>query len=184
MSSGQAVKLALAGLAASTNAVLRGARQGHAQGDWCMGKKAAPDWSAFNDRKFGQRCWQLGRTGLVLDEAGARLCRGELVLPLETKPMFVLMALLRLPQQLVTKEKLTRSIWHDRPGSEAVLAKSIGKLRVVLGDKDQSIIQTVHGRGYRPNLVVEALDTTPAPAAVAVAITPQPAPAPNKKPRS
>ncbi len=123
-----------------------------------MGKKAAPDWSTFSDRKIGKRRWRLGDSGFLLDEPSSKLLKHGRALPLELKPLYVLMALLRRPQALVTKEELIQSIWNDRPGAEVVLAKSIGKLRGAMDDTEQLIIQTVHGRGYRLNLVPQAVD--------------------------
>ena len=53
--------------------------------------------------------------------------------------------------ELVTKTDLLDKIWGDRFVSEAALTTQVKELRRAVGDtgRDQSVIKTVHGHGYR-----------------------------------
>jgi tetratricopeptide (TPR) repeat protein len=48
-----------------------------------------------------------------------------------------------------TKDELLASVWPGRILSETVLTKCIGRLREAVGDRQQDIIKTVYGFGYR-----------------------------------
>lgn len=54
-------------------------------------------------------------------------------------------------ERLVTKEELLDNVWGSRFVSETTLTSRIKSARRVLGDtgRDQAVIRTVHGRGYR-----------------------------------
>ena len=53
--------------------------------------------------------------------------------------------------RLVPKEELLEQVWGTRFVSESALTSRIKTARRVLGDdgREQSVIRTVHGRGYR-----------------------------------
>ena len=98
----------------------------------------------------GSRGWKKWHFGTVsLDERTLELIvRGEEV-ALERKPLAVLIFLLNHAGEVCTKDELLDGVWSGRVLSETVLTKCIGRLREVLGDKDQEIIKTAYGFGYR-----------------------------------
>jgi eukaryotic-like serine/threonine-protein kinase len=98
-----------------------------------------------------------------LDEARLELrVRGKVV-PLERKPLELLMVLLRHPGEVLTKDELLDAVWGGRVLSETVLSRAMTKLRQALGDEEQSLVKTVHGYGYRLMAAVTRL-TPPASA--------------------
>lgn len=116
-----------------------------------------------------------------LDRREGRLTRDGVVLALSGKPLALLDALMRAAPRLVTKEEIFDQIWFGRAVSEAVLTTAIRQIRNALGDDARSptIIETVHGRGYRFLLPVAdagEAEFSPPPAA-------PPAKAPSKSPR-
>jgi eukaryotic-like serine/threonine-protein kinase len=68
---------------------------------------------------------------------------------LERKPLEVLIYLLEHAGEVCTKDEILTGVWPGRILSETVLTKCIGRLREVLGDRDQDIIKTAYGFGYR-----------------------------------
>lgn len=94
-----------------------------------------------------RRRWRFGT--LVLDEHTRELQRDGQAVPLERKPLEVLIFLLHRAGEVVTKEELAEAVWPGRILTETVLTKAIFKLRQALGDEDQAIVKTVHGYGYR-----------------------------------
>ena len=67
------------------------------------------------------------------------------------KTWAVLLYLVERPGALVTKEELLDAVWRDVAVTPDTLTKSIGELRVALGDelKRPRFIETVHRRGFR-----------------------------------
>lgn len=100
-----------------------------------------------------------------LDELGLELkVKGE-VTAMDPKPLLVLFHLLRHAGEIVTKDELAEACWPRRIVTEAVLAKTISRLREVLQDETQAIIRTVHGYGYRliaPVTIVRETKSAPA----------------------
>ena len=92
-----------------------------------------------------------------LDEPRRELRVGGHPVPVEPKSFDVLLALARRPGETLTKDELFDAVWPGRVVTEGVLAKSVMKLRALLGDDEQSIIKTVHGYGYRLVAPVERL---------------------------
>lgn len=117
-----------------------------------------PDQAPSNRRelrfRFGQ-CLFDGRS-LVLSVAGE-------VVKLERKQLEVLFHLLQHAGEVVTKQELLDEVWNGRVLSDAVLTKTMARLRQALGDESQAIIRTVHGYGYRLVAPVQ-VETSPAPA--------------------
>src|SRR3982074_2748656 len=76
--------------------------------------------------------------------------------------------------RIVCKDELIDAIWQGRIVSEATLSSRISAARRALGDSggDQSLIRTLHKRGFR--FVGEVEDDSPAPAAVAIEKGPPP----------
>jgi eukaryotic-like serine/threonine-protein kinase len=78
-----------------------------------------------------------------------QLCRGDVPIKVEPRPLQVLAELLRNAGELVTKNELMDSVWAGRIVSESVIARCINKLRVALDDDAQTLLLSVHGYGYR-----------------------------------
>jgi serine/threonine protein kinase len=60
-----------------------------------------------------------------------------------------LVYLLERAGEVCTKDELLAGVWPGRILSETVLTKCIGRLRDALGDRDQDVIKTAYGFGYR-----------------------------------
>lgn len=125
--------------------------------------------------------WRFGR--MLLDEALAQLWVDERPVALERACLELLSYLLRHPGEKVDKDTLLRVGWPGRVVSENSLAKAISKLRHALDDADGSLLQVVHGYGYRlawPPERIEALHESAEPGLPA---TQSPAPAGRPGPR-
>lgn len=108
--------------------------------------------------------WRFGR--FSLDETRAQLSVDGCPVPLERACLELLSYLLRHPGQKIDKDTLLRVGWPGRIVSENSLAKAISKLRHALDDADGSLLQVVHGYGYRlawPAEGIEALHESSAP---------------------
>lgn len=70
---------------------------------------------------------------------------------LEPKVMQVLVYLGSHPNQVLSKEKLIDSVWHDTFVGDDVLIRCISEIRYVFGDdpRSPSVIQTIPKSGYR-----------------------------------
>lgn len=92
---------------------------------------------------------QFGRC--VLDEDLFELRRDGDIVALEPRALRTLQHLIDGRGRVVTKNELLDAVWGDRFVSESALTTQIKALRRALGDtgRDQSIIKTVHGVGYR-----------------------------------
>jgi TolB-like protein/DNA-binding winged helix-turn-helix (wHTH) protein len=99
----------------------------------------------------------------VLDEDRLELRRDGDVVALEPRALRTLQQLLDGRGRVVTKHELLDSVWGDRFVSESALTTQIKALRRALGDtgRDQAIIKTVHGVGYR--FVPPVRETEPGP---------------------
>jgi DNA-binding winged helix-turn-helix (wHTH) protein/tetratricopeptide (TPR) repeat protein len=71
--------------------------------------------------------------------------------PVEPQVFDVLAYLVTHRDRVVTKNELLDEVWSDRFVSESALTSRIKSARRAVGDtgRDQRIIRTVHGRGYR-----------------------------------
>ncbi len=72
-------------------------------------------------------------------------------IPLEPQVMSLLAYFVQHSDQLVTRDELLDELWGHRFVSEYAVATQIKSLRKALGDdgRNQRIIKTVHGRGFR-----------------------------------
>jgi len=95
----------------------------------------------------GRRRWRFG--GALVDETTLELLVDGVDAELERKPLEVLIYLLEHAGEVCTKDELLASVWPGRILSETVLTKCIGRLREAVGDREQDIIKTVYGFGYR-----------------------------------
>ena len=79
------------------------------------------------------------------------LTRAGAVLPVEPKAFRVLLALLRNPEKLISKEELLNAVWGDAAVTDNSLARSVALLRRLLGDETRNprYIETVATVGYR-----------------------------------
>jgi DNA-binding winged helix-turn-helix (wHTH) protein len=99
-----------------------------------------------------------------LDTELFELRRAGRVVAMEPQVFDVLVHLATHRDRVVTKEELLDSIWGDRFVSESALTSRLKSARRAVGDdgRNQKIIRTVHGRGYR--FVAEAEEGAPAAA--------------------
>src|SRR5690242_14718371 len=106
----------------------------------------APEPAAFvNIVKFGD--------DLELDPRAYELRRAGRPLKLERIPMELLLLLVDLRGQLVTREQIIERIWGKDVflDADTSINSAIRKIRLVLKDDPENVrfIQTVTGRGYR-----------------------------------
>lgn len=85
-----------------------------------------------------------------LDLDRFELRRSGEVVALEPRAMQILIELIDRRHQVVTKTELLDAVWGDRFVSESALTTQIKSLRRAVGDtgREQSVVKTVHGRGY------------------------------------
>ncbi|HEY6005633.1 MAG TPA: tetratricopeptide repeat protein [Anaeromyxobacter sp.] len=96
--------------------------------------------------------------GFTLDMRLGCLRLGDAPVPLRPKSFDVLLHLVRNPSRLVTKEELIEGVWPDVAVTGNSLVQCIKEVREVLGDEEQSMIETVARRGYRFRPAVVELD--------------------------
>src|SRR5262245_46176468 len=96
-------------------------------------------------------------------EAGA-------IIPLEPKPLAVLLHLLRRHPVLVENQELLDTVWADVVVTRSSLARAVRGLRRALGEDadDDSVIRTERGSGYGIAVPVERSAGTALPSALAV----------------
>jgi DNA-binding winged helix-turn-helix (wHTH) protein/serine/threonine protein kinase len=110
-----------------------------------MGDRPGAAPPPLSDR--GRRRWHFA--GTIFDERTLELLVNGVDAELERKPLEVLIYLLEHPGEVCTKDEILTGVWPGRILSETVLTKCIGRLREALGDRDQDIIKTAYGFGYR-----------------------------------
>jgi DNA-binding winged helix-turn-helix (wHTH) protein len=108
---------------------------------------------------------------------------GKLV-KLEPQVFNVLAYLIQHRDRVVTKEELFARLWPGRFVTEATLTSRMRAAREAIGDsgREQRLIQTVHGRGYRFTAPVTVANGPPSVRAVSsppswLAAEPSPLPA-------
>ncbi|MFD1378483.1 winged helix-turn-helix domain-containing tetratricopeptide repeat protein [Fodinicurvata halophila] len=74
-----------------------------------------------------------------------------MVIPVEPRTFDLIALLARNIDRTVTKDEIFQTIWEGRVVSDAALSSQVRSARRALGDDglNQSIIATVHGRGFR-----------------------------------
>jgi DNA-binding winged helix-turn-helix (wHTH) protein len=110
-----------------------------------------------------------------IDSARQELRRAGAIVHVEPQVFDLLVHLVRNRDRIVSKDELFDAIWQGRMVSEATLSSRISAARRALGDSgnDQSLIRTLHKRGFR--FVGDVDDDSSAPDAIAIekAISPQ-----------
>jgi DNA-binding winged helix-turn-helix (wHTH) protein/tetratricopeptide (TPR) repeat protein len=111
---------------------------------------------------------ELDRDLMVLRRAGAEVA-------VEPQVFEVLAYLVEHRDRMVPKTELLDEIWGDRFVSESALSSRIKSARQAVGDngRDQRVIRTVHGRGFR---FVADVETSPDPAGREVPAPVEPGP--------
>lgn len=86
-----------------------------------------------------------------LDPDRFELTRGGQPVRLEPQVMALLIHLARNNQRLVSKDEIVTAVWNGGIVSDASIASRIRSAREAVGDDggQQSVIRTIHGRGYR-----------------------------------
>jgi TolB-like protein len=104
-----------------------------------------------------------------IDIARQELRRAGATVHVEPQVFDLLVHLIRNRERIVSKDELFDAIWQGRIVSEATLSSRISAARRALGDSgnDQSVIRTLHKRGFR--FVGDVDDDGSAPAASAPA---------------
>ena len=80
--------------------------------------------------------------------AGELLTSDHQLAGLRKRALDVLLLLGARAGQVVTKEDLMRSVWHDVVVGDGSLAQAISDIRRVLGDADHHWVRSVARRGY------------------------------------
>ena len=116
--------------------------------------------------------WRIGP--FELDGERFELRRDGAAVAVEPQVLSVLMHLIVHRDRLVTRDELVDSVWNGRIVSDAAISSRIKSARHALGDSGerQTMIRTVHGKGFRFVHDVEtalpaAAEAAPAPAAPA-----------------
>ncbi len=86
-----------------------------------------------------------------LDTDRRELRRSAGLVALEPQVFDLLVFLAANPDRVVSKDEINAAVWGGRIVSDAALSSRISSARQAIGDdgKIQSLIQTVHGRGFR-----------------------------------
>jgi DNA-binding winged helix-turn-helix (wHTH) protein/predicted ATPase len=110
-----------------------------------------------------------------LDEGRQELRRDGAPRHLEPQVFAVLAYLVRHRDRLVTRTELLDEIWGSRFVTDSALASRVKAARRAVGDsgRDQRVIRTLHGRGYR---FLAPVQEQPATAGTSPAAAPLPAP--------
>lgn len=124
-------------------------------------QKPPPRASADSSRDSSRKALRFRFHECVFDGRSLALTVAGTVVKLERKQLEMLFHLLQHAGEVVTKQELLDEVWSGRILSDAVLTKTMARLRQGLGDESQAIIKTVHGYGYRLIAPVQ-VETSPA----------------------
>ena len=73
----------------------------------------------------------------------------------EAKPLALLHTLLCQAGEVATKDELLRTVWPGVIVTEGSLTTAVSKLRAVFGPRGRTVIEAVHGIGYRIGVPIE-----------------------------
>lgn len=136
-----------------------------------MRKENDPVFSADAGPSLHTARWQIG--DFELDETRRELRHKGVLVPVEPKPLNLLMQFARKPGELITKTELMETLWTGTIVSDAVLSNSVKKLRDALDPFGTEWIKTVHGFGYRFDAPVVLMASEPgAPLAPTINLKP------------
>lgn len=104
-----------------------------------------------------------------LDTGAFELRAGGVAVAIEPQVFALLALLIAHRDRLVTRDEIIAQVWDGRAVSDAAVASRVKSARHALGDsgRDQRVIRTVHGVGFRFVGQVQAEDAAAASAAVA-----------------
>jgi TolB-like protein/Flp pilus assembly protein TadD len=93
--------------------------------------------------------WAFG--AYILNSDRAELTGPDGLVHIERQPLDLLVLLARNADRVVTKDELIDQIWQGRAVSDTTLSTAIKQARKAVGDTGaaQSVIRTIHGRGFR-----------------------------------
>ena len=124
--------------------------------------------------QIGKRIYRFAEFELCEEEAELRTKEGRV--PLQEKPLLLLLALLENPRHIVTREQLRERMWEDNTfvDYEQGINVAIKKVRDALGDSVEKprFIATIAKKGYRFLIPVEVCGQEVVASTV---IAPQPA---------
>lgn len=106
---------------------------------------------ALTRRQAARRSSVLQAGGVALDLATGRVTRGDQDIALSAKELQLLAALLRHPGRMLTHAQLIEHAWglEDEPSPEVIRAHIKNLRRKLAGPGGKSLIETIHGQGYR-----------------------------------
>jgi pimeloyl-ACP methyl ester carboxylesterase/DNA-binding winged helix-turn-helix (wHTH) protein len=109
----------------------------------------------------------------TLDTGTLQLLDGSTEVDVEPQVFAVLAHLVRHRERVVPKEELLDEVWGSRFVSESALTTRIKQVRRAVGDtgRDQRVVRTYHGRGYRFVAAIDAPAVGAAPAMAPLAGT-------------
>jgi DNA-binding winged helix-turn-helix (wHTH) protein/energy-coupling factor transporter ATP-binding protein EcfA2 len=115
----------------------------------------------------GQLIYRFG--DCELDQGRQELRRGGVPCHLEPQVFAVLAYLVRHRDRVVSRTELLDEIWGSRFVTDSALASRVKAARRAVGDsgRDQQVIRTLHGRGFRFLAPVQELTPAAAPAPAA-----------------
>lgn len=104
--------------------------------------------------------WTFGK--FTLDALRFELRCGNVPVQAEPQVISLLIHLVQNRGRMVTKDELAQAIWPGRAVSDASISSRIRSARKAVGDTgdSQSVISTVHGRGFR--FVADVVESHPA----------------------
>ncbi len=82
-----------------------------------------------------------------IDENRFELTRNGHTVPIEPRPLELIVYLVRHRARIVSKQELLDEVWQGTCVVDSVIPRCVCLARQALGDP--SLIQTVYGRGYR-----------------------------------
>jgi predicted ATPase/DNA-binding winged helix-turn-helix (wHTH) protein len=100
----------------------------------------------------------------VVDEARYELRVGGRRVEIDRKPLEVLVCLLRSGGAVVRKDRLAQECWPRRVLSDAVLDKTLSRVREALAGAGDGVVETVRGVGWRIAVPVSCDSSTEAAA--------------------
>lgn len=85
----------------------------------------------------------------TLDTNTSKLSNQHSSVTLNSKPFYLLKALLERPGEILDKDYLIKTVWHDRIVSDNTISQTVAQLRQILNDdgKKPTFIKTHRGRG-------------------------------------